>query len=442
MQKKIIKFVGITLILAFLAGCSGLTAQTNGELKASGTISAREVNIAPEIAGTVSEVAVQESQAVKTGDMLVKMDQSLLQAQLDSSSAAIALAETNVKTSEAALSAAQIQYEIVFNTAHLQDAVNRTNLWKENQPDQIHSPGWYFDKTERAASMLAEVDVAKKNLEDQKTNLVQVIAKLNKPGLAAVEKRLADAEARFRVAKAVLDLADNADDQRELDKEAQNQYDTIRDELYDAQKAYDDLLNHTETTELMNARALVALAQQTYDEALDRYNSFLTAGESLQVKAADAAINQVQASVDQANAALTQAKSAKAVLDVQLTKTLLSSPTDGVILTRNVEPGEMASPGSTLLVIGELATVKLTVYVPENRYGEVELGQNVTITVDSFPGETFGGSVKHIADKAEFTPRNVQTVDGRRTTVYAIEIEVPNPDFKLKSGMPADVVFK
>jgi HlyD family secretion protein len=442
MVKKISKLMGIIFILTFLAGCSGLTANTNGELKASGTISAREVNIAPEIAGTVSEVNVQESQAVKTGDTLIKLDQSLLQAQLDSSNAAITLAEANVKTAEAALATAQIQYQQMVNNAHLLDAVNRTNLWKKGQPDDVQLPGWYFEKSERMAAADLDLKNAQKNLEAQKAGLVKAISTLNLPGLADIEKRLSEAEASFKTAKAMLDLANNAADQVQLQKAAQDQYDNAKDILNKAEQEYNDLLNDKQADELMKARALIALAQQTYDEALDRYNSLLTADDSLQVAAAKAVVDQAQAAVDQVNAALAQTKAAKAVLDVQLTKTLLSAPTDGVILTRNVEPGEMASPGSTLLVIGELATVKLTVYVPENRYGEIKLGQSVTITVDSFPGETFTGSVKHIADKAEFTPRNVQTVDGRRTTVYAIEIEVPNPDFKLKSGMPADVVFK
>ncbi len=442
MVKKISKFMGFIIILTFLAGCAGLNANANGELKASGTISAREVNIAPEIAGTVSEVNVQESQAVKAGDALIKLDQSLLQAQLNSSNAAITLAEANVKTAEAALATAQIQYQLVVNNAHQQDAVNRTNLWKKGQPDDVQLPGWYFEKSERMASAKLELEIAQKNLIDQKANLVQVISTKNVPGLADIEKRLSDAEASFKIAKAMLDLANNAADQEQLQKAASDQYDDAKDVLNDVEKEYNDLLNDDQADDLMKARADVALAQQTYDEALERYNSLLTADDSLQVAAAKAAADQAQAMADQASAALEQARAAKAVLDVQLTKTLLSAPTNGVILTRNVEPGEMASPGSTLLVIGELAIVKLTVYVPENRYGEVKLGQNVTITVDSFPGETFTGSVKHIADKAEFTPRNVQTVDGRRTTVYAIEIEVPNPDFKLKSGMPADVVFK
>jgi len=82
------------------------------------------------------------------------------------------------------------------------------------------------------------------------------------------------------------------------------------------------------------------------------------------------------------------------------------------------------------------------VYVPEDTYGRVKLGQTAKMTVDSYPGVFFNASVVHIADQAEFTPRNVQTVEGRRTTVYAIKLDVPNPDGKLKPGMPADVSFE
>jgi HlyD family secretion protein len=83
--------------------------------------------------------------------------------------------------------------------------------------------------------------------------------------------------------------------------------------------------------------------------------------------------------------------------------------------------------------------VTVTVYVPEDRYGQIDLGQTVTISVDSFPGQTFSGTVRWIASEAEFTPRNVQTVSGRKATVYAIKIEVPNDSGLLKPGMPADV---
>ncbi|MEA4909580.1 MAG: hypothetical protein VB089_18305, partial [Anaerolineaceae bacterium] len=63
------------------------------------------------------------------------------------------------------------------------------------------------------------------------------------------------------------------------------------------------------------------------------------------------------------------------------------------------------------------------------------------IQVDSYPGVTFTGTVTHIADQAEFTPRNVQTVESRSATVYAVEISIPNPENQLKPGMPADATF-
>ena len=115
---------------------------------------------------------------------------------------------------------------------------------------------------------------------------------------------------------------------------------------------------------------------------------------------------------------------------------------DGVILTRNVEVGEFVQPGAAAFILGQLNDLTITVYVPENRIGEVSLGQQAEVTVDSFPNLTFTGDVIQIADKAEFTPRNVQTVEGRSSTVYAIKLKVYDPDGKLKIGMPADVVFK
>jgi multidrug efflux pump subunit AcrA (membrane-fusion protein) len=119
----------------------------------------------------------------------------------------------------------------------------------------------------------------------------------------------------------------------------------------------------------------------------------------------------------------------------------LTSPINGVILDRTVEQGETAAPGSALIVLADLNTMTLTVYVPENRYGQVRLGQIYPVRVDSFPDETFTGRVSHIASQAEFTPRNVQTVEGRETTVFAITLDLEAPDGKLKPGMPADVTF-
>ena len=123
-------------------------------------------------------------------------------------------------------------------------------------------------------------------------------------------------------------------------------------------------------------------------------------------------------------------------------KEMVHSPIDGVVLMRSYEPGEIASPGAPLVTVANLDDLNLTIYVPEDRYGQLALGQQLPVTVDSFPGEAFVGTITQIADQAEFTPRNVQTTDSRKTTVFAVKLELPPTGGKLKPGMPADVHFE
>jgi multidrug resistance efflux pump len=118
----------------------------------------------------------------------------------------------------------------------------------------------------------------------------------------------------------------------------------------------------------------------------------------------------------------------------------IRSPIDGTIIGRILEPGEIAVVGSTVIIVSNLDGLKLTVYVPEDRYGQIILGQNCQVQVDSFPNDAFLGKVTNIADRAEFTPRNVQTVEGRKTTVFAIRLDLASFGGKLKPGMPADVL--
>jgi multidrug efflux pump subunit AcrA (membrane-fusion protein) len=127
--------------------------------------------------------------------------------------------------------------------------------------------------------------------------------------------------------------------------------------------------------------------------------------------------------------------------DTTKTNGNVTSPIDGVVLERLVEPNEFAAPGSTVMVVASLDSLTLTIYVPENLYGQFFLGQAYPVTADSFPGQTFSGTVSFISEQAEFTPRNVQTTDSRQTTVYAIKLNLDPSDGKLKPGMPADVHF-
>ena len=154
------------------------------------------------------------------------------------------------------------------------------------------------------------------------------------------------------------------------------------------------------------------------------------------------ALEQAKAALQQAESGVNQAEANLALLDTQVAELTVSAPLDGIILTRNVEPGEFVQPGAVAFAMADLNNITITVYVPEDRYGQLKLGQQASVTVDSFPGEIFNAEVTHIADQAEFTPRNVQTVEGRSSTVYAIKLKVTDSEGKLKIGMPADVVFK
>lgn len=215
------------------------------------------------------------------------------------------------------------------------------------------------------------------------------------------------------------------------------------------QDAYDDL--HKDSKETASARELkhqLDQAQATLDNAQAQYDLLAAGARSEQLTAAEAQVNaaQAQADVAQAQVNVTQgqvdaARAAIEVLNVQIAKLTLKAPAAGVILARAIEPGEVASPGATLLIIGQLDELTLTVYAPEDRYGSITLGQAATVSVDSFSGEKFTATVTHIADQFEFTPRNVQTADGRKTTVFAVRLTVDNPEGKLKPGMPADVTF-
>ncbi len=428
MKKKSLISISLFIILCiFLSGCENLNGQSTS-LKASGTISAVQVDVAPQIGGTVLSVSTEEGAQVKKGDELFRIDDSLLMAQRDQADASVTLAES-------ALATAKTQYDLAVDSARQQERQTRINSWNIEQSSQFKLPVWYFDKNEKLASAKVEMDAAKADLDEEKASLEKILNDKASAGFLTAEKRLANAEASFLIADQVLTQATNAKDKEELQDFAQDQYDTAKTELDSAQSNYDRLLTTQAAKDVLEGRARVRVTQERYDRALDYYNSLLSGDQSLQVKVAESNVSQAEAGLKQAQAALS-------VIDVQLEKTVVKAPVDGIILARNIEVGETIAPNAVVLTVGQLENVNLTVYIPETEYGKVKLNDKVSIQVDSFPDETFTGTVVYISGQAEFTPRNVQTMEGRRTTVYAVKIDVPNPDLKLKPGMPADVTFE
>jgi HlyD family secretion protein len=135
---------------------------------------------------------------------------------------------------------------------------------------------------------------------------------------------------------------------------------------------------------------------------------------------------------------------ARAALDtaqIHLDNTVIAAPISGVIMVKAIEPGELATVGTPIVTMADLRLVKLTVYLAEQNVGKVSLGEAVDVSVDSYPGQKFVGKLTYISDQAEFTPKSIQTKEERTTQVFGIKIEIPNPDLKLKPGMPADAEF-
>jgi HlyD family secretion protein len=172
----------------------------------------------------------------------------------------------------------------------------------------------------------------------------------------------------------------------------------------------------------------VTRAQATYDRAQQIYNELVegTRKEELAVE---------HSNVHQADENLQMSR-------IRLSYTVLRAPFDGVVLVRQAELGEVVSPGTPIVTLGDLDHLWARVYVPETDMGKVHWGLTVDVHTDSFPGKTYPGRISFISSEAEFTPKSVQTEKERVTLVYRVKVDLENPRHELKPGMPADVDIK
>ncbi len=466
----IVAFLGAALYFGFRV----FSNRDDGKLRASGTIEAVEVNVSPETAGKVKDALVEEGQAIQTGEPVLRLDDSLLAAQRQVSQSGVDSAHNALLAAQSAYNLAQAQYDATVTSARTQEGAARLTDWINRTPGQFDQPLWYFSQDEQITAAQAEVDSSQKAMEQAQADLDQVVKNLNNSEFVNAETRLANARVSYLVAKSVHDHAqatggkvspqdinlpddlppfaptyrikiaiakDLSSNSGDVITSAQDALDSAQTELEDAQQAYDTLLNTDAADHVLKARAALSVARERHEVALDALSRLQTGEHSPQVNIASLALDQAKSGLQQAQGSVNQAEANLALLDTQLKKLTVYAPIDGVILTRNVEPGEFVQPGAAAITMADLNELTITVYVPEDHYGEIALGQEATVTVDSFPNETFAATVSFISDQAEFTPRNVQTVQGRSATVYAVKLKVSDPEGKLKLGMPADVVF-
>lgn len=407
----------LLLFVALLTGCAS-TAATDSTWDTSGFIEADEVLIAPEIAGRVQQLLVDEGDEVRAGNVLLHLDEDILSAQVD-------LARGKLEEAQATLAKAKAgarREAIVKAEAQLTLA-----------------------QTARDAAQQAWLDAQAMRDNPQMLDL-----------------QIAAARAQVTVTQKQLDAALL---QRDIAEQAWKDYGEVADQLAGVPAPYRP---HLPTTyydvpyQWEQAKAAVEAAQVEYNGARSALNNLLAQRSNPQeakaaVDAAEARVQSAGAVVAQAQAALAGLKAgatqdqidvAQAQVDMaqagleaaqlQLGKATLAAPSNGIIVARSVQTGELVAPGITALTLANLDQVTLTIYVPGSDLGQVALGQSIHVRVDAFADRIFPGTLVFISDKAEYTPRSVRTPSDRVKLVYAVKIKIANADHALKPGMQAE----
>ena len=118
---------------------------------------------------------------------------------------------------------------------------------------------------------------------------------------------------------------------------------------------------------------------------------------------------------------------------------MLTAPVDGIVISRNAEPGEMLGAGQSVLTIGETAAPFVRVYVPTRQLPAVRQGQRAVARLDGYPDRPIAGQVVAISPEAEFTPRIALTEEERADLVFGVKVALTDTTGLLRPGLPATV---
>jgi HlyD family secretion protein len=401
---------GTGLKLPKLAGSSA--NPTPEPIRASGSVEGTETTISTELGGRVVEMNALEGEAVKAGQVLVRLDGSELEAQHQQAQAALTAAQAELARVTAApqrARVAQAQAQVAEAEATLaaaRSALADADTQRDNPQDLDAQINYARAQIDIA---VAQVDLARANVKAAQTLQESLPAGTgsdqDKTKRAVYDQQVAGAQAALTAAEA----------QRQGAQATLAQLKSIR-----ARPVGLDAAVHSAEGQVSKAEAALG--------------------------AAEAVLAQVQAppqpeAVAVARARVEQADAAKALLGATLDKLRLTTPVTGTITAQVTHVGEVAQPGAPLLTVVDLERVKLVIYVPAGLIGQVRLGQKALVSTDAYPGSRFSGTVTHINDEAEFTPKNVQTQEERVKMVFRVEIALENADGSLKPGMPADAVL-
>jgi len=424
--------VGYLILVVFLAGCGA--AQTDDtSITASGFIEGEEVVVAPETSGRITEILVERGETVQEGDVLIHLDDAVLQSQRLEAEAGLATARANL----ARVLAGSRPEEIAAARAALAQAEAQRDGAAQavaNAQDAISNP----------LSLNAEIDAARtqvllaeQNVEMAEANLAEIELKRNVYAPLDEDEQPSRYPGQSSDSSLMTEIPEQRDD---LERSWDLQVYAIQAAMAQAQAELEGAQQYLNALVAMRDNPLTLEAQLHSTEMQHRL-------AEAHVAATQAALDELEAGptgeeIAVAEAQVRQAEAAVHLIDAQITQLTLIAPMDGIVTNRSGHTGETSMAGASLLTIANLDEVTLVIYIPENRIGQVQLGQEVGVQVDSFPERVFVGHVASIAGEAEFTPRNVQTQEERVNLVFAVKVRMPNPDQALKPGMPADATIQ
>ena len=355
----------------------------DGELFYSGTIEATQAHLSFQAGGRVLRVAAREGESVVKDQVLAELDPAEFLARLDQATAGRERAMKAQNQSEAILKV--YETTIPAEIARAEAAVRTL----EAQLDEVRA-GARKQDIERARQAMASAGLVLADAKKNRDRYETLFAK------GTVSEKERDA-VRLR-------------------------YDTALKEFERSRETWDLAREGSRAETIRAAESRLQEGKAGLNQAKSGL-SRITAAES-DVAAAGAAVKAAQAALEQAQ--------------IQLAYTKLKSPGPGIVTSKNVEPGEVVSPGEEVMTVADLSTVKLKIFVDETEIGRVKPGQKADVGIDTFPGKTFSGRVAFISPEGEFTPKIIQTKKERVKLVYLVKISIPNPALELKSGMPAD----
>lgn len=411
------------------------TAPAPGIVQASGTLEAPRVQVMSLVPARVITVTVKEGDTVAAGEVLIRLDDTLLQKQL-----AAAAADIDVARAQLALLEAGPRREEI--------AKARAQLTAARVAVDVAAQGVEDARAIRDAAQDVWPEIIRAEMEVTKTLYLRDAAL-----------------ARAQAADITVDLWRRINDQVKAGKtvtlptgevkhiapppekvnEVSFQWNKASQEAWQAWAQYEEA-----KAAVAAARAKLEAARARLDDpsrnipvaqAVAAYEKALAA-----VPVAQAGLDALKQGVNEekieaARANLRRAQAAYDRMAANRRYYTITAPISGRVLSLAIHPGEVALPGVSLVELADTSVLRLTIYVAEEDLGRVRLGQDVAVTVDAFPNRVFHGTVVHIAEEAEFTPKNVQTREERTTLVYAVEVKVPNDEGLLKPGMPADATL-